>query len=544
VPDISALKYGLYIHYGMPTFAYPGEQGQIPVERFAPSSVDVKGWAHAAKEAGMTFAVLTAKHESGFCLWDSADYDYDVAKSPFRGDIIGDFVTACNAEGILPGLHYSIPDARNEGSVRYRGPVYPAYFSLIKKHLTELLTRYPGIRVLVIDDIGRLSQPQFTEVSQLVNRLNSPCVMLNDSGQEDRGPEDAVASVLNRSWFWRGNAQIVPASALVNRYNLAQAAGHAFILSVGPDPSSRIPDDQLVALMRVKELIDQANTPVTAESLKRGLILHFDFDQAPVAGQIPDLSGNGNDGAASGILWVANGHRGGSVQFAKDGSYITVRNNDSLNPPQFTLSAWVKTSYTDSIWRRIFDKGTGIGYVLSMCGDYRGRSWQGRFDLEVANQSDFSRVKVADDEWHQVVGAFDGTELQLYVDGQQIDGPRPVMSQPAHTGYDLTIGANRSNPGPDEVGPAFNGLMDDVMMFNRALTSEEVKFLYDSQKTATDVALDIPPPPARTAPANSAPAQNKPGVAERLKQVKDLYDQGLINKDQYDEKVKEIMGSL
>ena len=145
-PSASNLKYGLYIHFGIATFANAGEQGQIPAERFAPTAtLDEKAWAHAAKEAGMTFAVLTAKHESGFCLWDSEGYGYDVAQSPFKGDIIGDFIAACNAEGIVPGLHYSIPDGYNESGVRARGPVSPVYFALIKKQITELHTRYPGI---------------------------------------------------------------------------------------------------------------------------------------------------------------------------------------------------------------------------------------------------------------------------------------------------------------------------------------------------------------------------------------------------------------
>src|SRR5271165_3443840 len=78
------LKYGLYIHFGIASFKRFGEQGQVPADRFNPTLLDVKEWVRAAKQAGMTFAVLTAKHESGFCLWDSADYDYDVGSSPFK----------------------------------------------------------------------------------------------------------------------------------------------------------------------------------------------------------------------------------------------------------------------------------------------------------------------------------------------------------------------------------------------------------------------------------------------------------------------------
>jgi hypothetical protein len=86
--------------------------------------------------------------------------------------------------------------------------------------------------------------------------------------------------------------------------------------------------------------------------------------------------------------------------------------------------------------------------------------------------------------------------------------------------------------------------MDDVMMFDRALTSKEVKFLYAWQKTAADEPLAIPAPKAPGPPASAPPAQSKPTAAQRLKQVKDLYDQGLITKDQYDQKVREIMNSL
>ena len=106
----------------------------------------------------------------------------------------------------------------------------------------------------------------------------------------------------------------------------------------------------------------------------------------------------------------------------------------------------------------------------------------------------------------------------------------------ARTDYDLTIGANRSNPDGafGEIGASFNGMMDDVMMFNRALSAEEVQILFKLQGGVL-----VSKPPAAT----SEP-QSKPNAAERLKQVKQLFDQGLINKEDYDKKVKEIMDSL
>ena len=142
---------------------------------------------------------------------------------------------------------------------------------------------------------------------------------------------------------------------------------------------------------------------------------------------------------------------------------------------------------------------------------------------------------MADGHWHHVAGTFNGSTLHVYVDGQPVGRVGHWNGVPVKTAYDLTIGANRSNPDASlgEVGPSFNGAMDDVMMFNRALSAKEIKTLYESQKTAED---DI-----KTTPANAAA---KPDAGARLKQVKSLYDQGLINKEDYDKKVKEIMDSL
>jgi len=267
--------------------------------------------------------------------------------------------------------------------------------------------------------------------------------------------------------------------------------------------------------------------------LADGLLLYFDFDKAPVAGKVPDLSGQGNNGKAVNVQWVVDGHRGGGAVFGDNNSYITVPNNQMLNPPQFTLAAWIKTSFKDKAWRRVFDKSWDHGYDITMGGNDGGKSYQGQVTMEVAGAGAGTRGPVTDGRWHQVVGTFNAKELVFYLDGRRTGSAR-AKQQPAPTMFDLTIGANRSDP-PAEIGPSFAGMMDDVMMFNRALSAEEVQRLFTAQGGVLE------PQPASN-PPDAAPA--KPDANERLKQVKSLYDQGLINKDDYDKKVKEIMDSL
>ena len=149
-----------------------------------------------------------------------------------------------------------------------------------------------------------------------------------------------------------------------------------------------------------------------------------------------------------------------------------------------------------------------------------------------------SPQSLADGQWHHVVGTYDGVDAKLYMDGWPVGKPGHKVGEIPHTDYDLTIGANRSNPDGalGQIGASFNGMMDDVMMFNRALSDDEIQTLFKAQGGV------LAAQPAQPAP--TASPQNKPSAADRLKQVKSLFEQGLINKEDYDKKVKEIMDSL
>jgi alpha-L-fucosidase len=75
---------------------------------FAPTAVNATQWVLAAKALGAGSAVLTARHEGGFALWPTKFSNYSIAHSPYKGgkgDIVMEFVTACRAHGIKPGLY-------------------------------------------------------------------------------------------------------------------------------------------------------------------------------------------------------------------------------------------------------------------------------------------------------------------------------------------------------------------------------------------------------------------------------------------------------
>jgi hypothetical protein len=225
---------------------------------------------------------------------------------------------------------------------------------------------------------------------------------------------------------------------------------------------------------------------VTESSLHKGLVLHFTFDQDAPGGKVTDISGQGNNGKASGVRWTPDGKNGGAYEFTADGDEIVVANNKSVNPKQMTLAAWIKTSYTDDKWRRIFDKSYADGYALSIAGDYQKNKWRGLVSLEMGPGNHFmlTRTNVADGQWHQVVATFDGTDESLFVDGKL--ETRPLRWKKGEklgsSNFNLVIGCNRSNLNEDDLGSSFRGLIDEPMMWNRALSTNEIAFLYQSQQ--------------------------------------------------------------
>jgi RNA polymerase sigma factor (sigma-70 family) len=228
----------------------------------------------------------------------------------------------------------------------------------------------------------------------------------------------------------------------------------------------------------------QPGAPVTEASLREGLVLDLPFDQDETgSGKITDSSGKENNGRAAGVRWMAEGRKGGAYEFAADGDEIVISNNASLNPKQLTLSAWIKTSAADGIWRRIFDKSYSQGFALGMAGDWQQNKWRGKLSMEIGGKAaQISKNTVADGQWHQVVVTYDGTAQQLYVDGQpQAKAFWWTGKVPANS-FNLVIGCNRSNLKETDLGTSFRGLIDEPMMWNRALSTNEIAFLYQSQQ--------------------------------------------------------------
>ncbi len=148
--------------------------GTLPPESYAPKAVDTDQWVRTAKEAGMKYVILTAKHHEGFCLWDSRHTDYDVAASSNETDVVAALAASCKKHGIELGLYYSLWD-RHEP--RYKDDA--AYVRYMIDQLTELLSNYGPVCELWLDGGWEKKREQWDipAVYACVKKLQPDCAV-------------------------------------------------------------------------------------------------------------------------------------------------------------------------------------------------------------------------------------------------------------------------------------------------------------------------------------------------------------------------------
>ena len=154
---------GVFFHWDIviyqPDWIY-GSETLPDVKLWNPAQLDTDQWLEMAKAAGAKYALLTAKHGTGFCLWPTRVHDYHVGNSSQPVDVVGEFVKSCRKYGIKPGLYYSLSGAhltrlcRDENGELDRHRLN----EMLLAQLEELLTQYGELLEIWFD--GGVLRPE------------------------------------------------------------------------------------------------------------------------------------------------------------------------------------------------------------------------------------------------------------------------------------------------------------------------------------------------------------------------------------------------
>jgi alpha-L-fucosidase len=307
------LEVGMFVHLGPQTWQdSESDRMSIGPSAMNPAKLDTDQWVRTAEAMGAKYIVFVAKHEGGFCWWQTETTDFGVRNSSWRGgkgDVLADLAASCRKRGVKLGVYLSPADRKHEIGVGGRAAEparQAAYEKLFRQQLTEVLSRYGEMAEVWFD--GSL----VFDVGDLLTRYAPNAVVFQGPQASIRwvGNEDGVAPYpawngvtfpkagkkwgdytaadgdpngnrwlpnecdarIRSTWFWRtDNANTLKSvDQLVDMYYKSVGHGAVLLLNQTPDRTGLIPEaDSRRAAEFGAEIRRRLGTP-RAETLAMG----------------------------------------------------------------------------------------------------------------------------------------------------------------------------------------------------------------------------------------------------------------------------------
>lgn len=381
------LRFGMFLHFNMATFQDRewGDPTSSP-ELFHPTALDTDQWAAAAKSAHMTWGALTTRHHDGFCIWPTKTHANSVRQTSHQADIVRAYVDSFRAANLRVGLYYSILSLRDD--IRHFN-ITPAKIQLVKDQLTELLTNYGPIDILITDGWNapwsRITYDEmpYAEIYRHVKQLQPNCLLsdLNASkfpsgglyysdikafeqnaGQKVPQQSDLPALscvTITPEWFWKQrdlHSELKPAATVVDQWLIPLNRRHCnLILNAPPTREGRLAPN---VIARLEEIGRAWNPPAASERIAEHVVITTPnlATAKPIhASSYPEGSGpdQANDGSFESTWHLDEGLTSGWIEV------------DLLRPQSFNTLALVEPV-------GLFDD-----YPQSRIKSYRFQHWTG-----------------------------------------------------------------------------------------------------------------------------------------------------------------------
>jgi hypothetical protein len=239
---------------------------------------------------------------------------------------------------------------------------------------------------------------------------------------------------------------------------------------------------KLVKIALIGSLSCLMALPVLAD-LNDGLVAHYPFD-----GNANDNSGNGLNGQIHGNAVFTTDRHGdtdNALEFDGTNAYVEVLDDDLLHfESSYTFSLWIKQYGAKSHGYRLIDKetaGTHDGYLLDT---YDGQTGHKMRVTSWSNNTQNSNTVYSLNEWHYLAVVFMNGEFKFYLDGVY-DGSGENGKQLVNTNTLSLLFGKQHKLDVYPWGGYFFGTMDDIRIYNRALSKSEIQQLYQGENNCT-----------------------------------------------------------
>lgn len=226
---------------------------------FDPTEFDAYKIAKQAKLAGMKYVVFTTKHHSGFCMWDTETTDFNITNTPYKKDVLKEYVEGVRKAGLAVGFYYSPEDFKflydNDIEVRRRNieidpKTSKKYKDFIREQTHELFSNYGKIDVLFIDGgDGGYKESCSDEAWNLQPDLVITRGAVNTPEQKLLGVVDdnlwESCVTMGTQWQYKPtNDDLKSGGKAIEMLIETRAKGGNLLLNIGLDPFGEIPDPE------------------------------------------------------------------------------------------------------------------------------------------------------------------------------------------------------------------------------------------------------------------------------------------------------------
>jgi alpha-L-fucosidase len=300
-PWFESARFGLFFHWGHSSqrgcelswpmvggnFALPHCQDitvadyQSTAATFDPQAFDPAAWARLARDCGAEYAVFTAKHHDGYAMFHTALSGFSVEHSPFKRDIVREWIEAFRAEGLRVGLYFSLIDWHHSDYPAFTDEYRPYNFLRLPRptpeqwarytefmfgQVRELLTNYGRIDLIWFDGQWEHTPDEWRagELAAMIRELQ-PEIVINDRlpGGDYDTPEQFVPAspparpwevclTMNESWGYNPHdTEYKSERQLVHTLCEIAGKGGRLLLNLGPKGDGTLPEEQLSRLRTV-----------------------------------------------------------------------------------------------------------------------------------------------------------------------------------------------------------------------------------------------------------------------------------------------------
>ncbi len=220
--------------------------------------------------------------------------------------------------------------------------------------------------------------------------------------------------------------------------------------------------------------------------ISSGLIAHYKFD-----GNASDSSGNENNGAVNGAVLTSDRFGNSNSAYSFDGisDYIKIESSGTLSVSKITVSSWIKLEQNigNTQARIICRQNTNGGkesWGLEIFGNGYSSSTGNNLTFHSGNGSDakklISPVNLEAGKWYHVVAVNDGNNQSIYINAN-LSSVTPSTGN-VYSSNNAPIHIGKTNPGNTFFFP---GDIDDIRIYNRALSDSEIQELYQGETSCT-----------------------------------------------------------